>query len=153
MNRKKTREIAMKLLFEMAIKKEDYKDVIENLKEANTQEEGKTGEILGIKIEKDPENIDLQDVDMPYLVRVLKGVEENRSLIDEKIEMHLKKWKLHRIAKVDLSILRLCTYEILFEEDIPEKVSINEAIELAKRYGEDKSSSFINAVLDSIVKN
>lgn len=151
MNRKKTREVAMKLLFEMIIKKENYMDIINNLKEINSEEETVT-EIMGIKKEKDPENMDLDDIDMEYVIRILKGIQENEKLIDEKIEKYLSNWKLNRIAKVDLAILRLSTYEILFENEIPKNVSINEGIELAKKYGEDKSPAFINAVLDNIAK-
>ncbi|PRR78798.1 hypothetical protein CLLI_13800 [Clostridium liquoris] len=151
MNRKKTREVAMKLLFEMIIKKENYMDIINNLKEINSEEETAT-EIMGIKKEKDPEDMDLDDIDMKYVIRILKGIQENEKLIDGKIEKYLSNWKLNRIAKVDLAILRLSTYEILFENEIPKNVSINEGIELAKKYGEDKSPAFINAVLDNIAK-
>ena len=68
------------------------------------------------------------------------------------IEMNLKDdWKLSRISKMDLAILKLAIYEIKFS-DVPYKVSINEAVELAKKYGEDKSKNFVNGVLASIVK-
>ncbi|MBU5482941.1 transcription antitermination factor NusB [Clostridium sp. MSJ-11] len=151
MNRKKTRELAMKLLFEMIIKKETYLEVIQNLKEANIEEE-KDIDLMEEKAEIDPENWDLEDIDIQYLTKVLKGIEENKENLDKKIEANLKNWKISRLAKVDLAILRLSTYEILFEENIPIKVSINEGVELAKKYGEDKSSAFINAVLDNIAK-
>lgn len=124
---------------------------MEDLKEANKEEENVT-ELMGIKKEKDPESTDLDEVDMGYIIRLLKGIQDNEKKIDETIEKYLSNWKLNRLAKVDLAILRLATYEILFEENIPNKVSINEAVELAKKYGEDKSPAFINAVLDKIVK-
>ncbi len=63
----------------------------------------------------------------------------------------MKNWKIERLSKVDLSILRLCTYELNFEEDIPSKVSINEAIELAKKYSGEKSATFINGVLGKMI--
>ncbi|MBC2396572.1 transcription antitermination factor NusB [Clostridium tetanomorphum] len=151
MNRTKTREVTMKLLFEMIIKKEEYINILEDLKEANKEEENVT-ELMGIEKEKDPESTDLDEVDMGYIIRLLKGIQDNEKKIDETIEKYLSNWKLNRLAKVDLAILRLATYEILFEENIPNKVSINEAVELAKKYGEDKSPAFINAVLDKIVK-
>ncbi|WP_315114608.1 transcription antitermination factor NusB [uncultured Clostridium sp.] len=151
MNRKKTRELAMKLLFEMIIKKETYLEVIQDLKDANQKEE-RDIDLFGEKEEVDPEDWDLEDIDIKYLTKVLKGIEENKEELDKKIEANLKNWKISRLAKVDLAILRLSTYEILFEEDIPIKVSINEGVELAKKYGEDKSSAFINAVLDNIAK-
>lgn len=127
MNRRKSREIAMKLLFEMSINKEKYEDIIESFKE-NT-------------------DVDLKDVDMPYIIKVLSGVHENMTEIDKNIEVHLVKWKLNRLSKMNLAILRISTYEILFEEEIPGKVSVNEGIELAKKYGEDSSPAFINGIL------
>ncbi|MBL4937908.1 transcription antitermination factor NusB [Clostridium sp. YIM B02515] len=133
MNRRKSREIAMKLLFEMSIKKENYNEIYENFKE-NT-------------------DMDLQDIDMEYVFRVLKGVEENQKTIDDKIEENLINWKLNRVAKIDLAILRTSTYEIFYEDDIPDKVSVNEGIELAKKYSDEKSFQFINGVLGKMIKN
>ena len=80
-------------------------------------------------------------------------MEENKEKLDSLIESQLVKWKLNRISKVNLSILRISTYEILFAEDVPGKVSINEAIELCKKYSDNKSVSFINGVLDKVYKN
>ncbi len=153
MNRRKSRELAMKLLFQMTINKEDFKEVIANLKE-NIELDNQEVEITGFQThnELDPESIDLKDVDMEYVVRVLKGVQENRERIDNEIENYLIKWKLNRISKIDITILRVCTYEFLYEEGIPKNVSINEAIELGKRYSADKSAAFINGVLGSMIK-
>ena len=131
MNRRKSREIAMKLLFEMSINKEEYKEIIENFKEHT--------------------DTDLKDIDMVYISRVLDGIGKNKEIIDNKIEAYLINWKLDRISKIDLAILRISTYEILFEEDIPDVVSVNEGIELAKKYSDEKSSTFINGVLGNMV--
>jgi N utilization substance protein B len=131
MNRRKSREIAMTLLFEMSINKENFEEIIENFKEHT--------------------DMDLQDVDMEFVTRVLKGVQENLQTIDGRIEENLINWKLYRLSKIDLAILRTSTYEILFEEDIPGKVSVNEGIELAKKYSEEKSFQFINGVLGKMV--
>jgi N utilization substance protein B len=132
MNRRKSREVAMKLLFEMSINKEDYKDILENFKEHT--------------------DIELEDVDMEYVSRVIKGVQENIKSIDDKIEQNLINWKLYRLSKIDLAILRICTYEITYESDIPSKVSVNEGIELAKKYSDEKSFQFINGVLGNMIK-
>ncbi|CDI49713.1 transcription antitermination factor NusB [Clostridium tetani] len=151
MKRKKSREITMQLLFEMMIKKENYVEIINTLKEALTEEED-VNSILGEKKEMDEERIDLDEVDLEYLIHTLKGVEENSKVLDEHIEKYLKNWTLNRLAKVDLAILRLCSYEILFSNEVPDNVAINEGVELAKKYGDDKSPAFINAVLDKIAK-
>ena len=77
---------------------------------------------------------------------------ENCEKIDEKISTYTKGWKISRLTKVALSILRLAVCEILYIEEIPKSVSINEAVELAKKYASKKDSSFINGVLGSIVR-
>ena len=82
--------------------------------------------------------------------RLIAGVLEHREEIDRRIEETAENWKLDRIAKVDLVILRLATYELLCCADIPVNVSIDEAIEIAKRFGADDSSTFINGILDKI---
>lgn len=150
MNRRKSREVAMKLLFESFIQKEHYVKIIENLKENIEIESENIDE--SIKHEKDIETIDLVDVDMTYVTNILKGINESLESIDKEIEKYLVNWKLNRISKVDLAILRIATYEILFDEEIPDKVSVNEAIELAKKYSEEKSAAFINGILNNMIK-
>ena len=87
-----------------------------------------------------------------YIEDAALGIQNNINIIDEKIEKNLKSdWKLERISKIDLSILRLAIYEITFKE-VPFKVAINEAVELAKKYGEDSSKKFVNGILASVVK-
>ena len=132
MNRRKSREIATRLLFEMSINKESYVDIIENFRE-NTEEK-------------------IEDIDFEYVIRVLKGVSENEAHINETISKYLVKWKIGRLPKMNLAILKMATYEILFEEEIPNKVTVNEAIELAKKYGDDNAPSFINGVLNNLIK-
>ena len=73
--------------------------------------------------------------------------EKCSAIIDELIDEKSTGWKTNRMAKVDLAIIRLAVYEIKFEDDIPTKVSINEAVELAKKYGADESGAFVNGVL------
>ncbi|EJP6473403.1 transcription antitermination factor NusB [Clostridium sp. FAM 1755] len=143
MNRRKSREVAMRLLFQTTLNEENLEEALENLKDVRDSNEGAK--------EKDYESVDLKDVDIDYVKRIIKGIEENREEIDEKIKGNLKNWKIERLSKVDLSILRLCTYEFKFEEDIPNKVSVNEAIELAKKYSGEKSATFINGVLGKMI--
>lgn len=143
MNRRKSREVAMRLLFQTTLNEENLEVALENLKDVRESEESAK--------EKDYESVDLKDVDIDYVKRIIKGIEENKEEIDEKIKGNLKNWKIERLSKVDLSILRLCTYELKFEEDIPSKVSVNEAIELAKKYSGEKAATFINGVLGKII--
>ena len=85
-----------------------------------------------------------------FAQRLVAGTVEHRVEIDGLLENAVENWKLGRMSKVDLIILRLATYELLFCPDIPLNVSIDEAIEIGNRYGSDDSSTFINGVLDQV---
>lgn len=85
--------------------------------------------------------------------RLVSGVVEHEKEIDRLIERCAEHWKLGRMAKVDLTILRLATYELLFCPDIPMNVSMDEAIEISKRYGSEESATFINGVLDQVAQS
>ena len=86
----------------------------------------------------------------PYIKSVFFGVCENVDAIDEVINKNSKGWKTNRLSKVSRSILRLCVYEMLYEKGIPLRVSINEGIELAKLYEDEKARPFINGVLNAV---
>ncbi len=87
-----------------------------------------------------------------YAWTLVEGVYDNRPEIDDIISRHSQHWKLNRIAKVELTILRLSLFEMLHCPDIPFKVAMNEAIELAKDFGDDNSKTFVNGVLDAAAK-
>ena len=133
MNRVKSREYLLQLAYQMEITSETALETLNSFMEN--------------------EDISKDDLDLAYIKSGLLGIEENKEKLDSLIESQLVKWKLNRISKVNLSILRISTYEILFAEDVPGKVSINEAIELCKKYSDNKSVSFINGVLDKVYKN
>jgi transcription antitermination protein NusB len=86
----------------------------------------------------------------PFFEFLVKGVLENKALIDQVIEHYSSNWKMRRMACVDRNILRIGVFEILFSADIPVKVSINEAIDIGKRFGTPESGAFINGILDSV---
>lgn len=87
-----------------------------------------------------------------YARSIALGVEEKKENLDGLIEKYSKGWKVKRLPKVNLAILRLAAYEILFVDDVPESVAINEAVELAKKYSGESDYSFINGVLGALVK-
>lgn len=87
-----------------------------------------------------------------YCERLVEGVIKDLNDIDEVITRYATNWQLKRMAVVDRNILRLATFELLYLEDIPFKVTINEAVELAKKFGDEDSGKFINGVLDKISK-
>lgn len=132
MNRSEMREQAFKIMYSLEIQKN------ENLEEQ-----------LGLYIES---NEIKGESAIEYIKDAVLGIEENKKEILANIEKNLKKdWKIERISKIDLVILKLAIYEIKYKE-IPYKVVINEAVELAKKYGEDNSKNFVNGILASIVK-
>lgn len=132
MNRTEMRENAFKLIYSLEIQK------VENVQEQ-------------INLYFESNNITDEEA-KKYITNAINGIEEHQEEILKDIETNLKEeWKLSRISKMDLTILKLAIYEIKFI-DVPYKVSINEAVELAKKYGEDKSKNFVNGILASIVK-
>lgn len=133
MKRQRSREIAMELLFGMALSKNSYEETIETFIEDY--------------------EMDLSTVDVEYVKNTVKIVTDNLGKIDEIIVNALVNWKLDRISKVNLTILRLAVGEMLYVSDVPEKVAINEAIELTKKYSDEKSVSFVNGVLDKAFKS
>ena len=131
MNRSAIREQAFKLIYSLEIQKQ------ENLEEQ-----------IDLYIESN--NITDNNA-QEYIKDAILGIENNKEEILKSIEKNLKSdWKLERISKIDLAILKLAIYEIKYKE-IPFKVVINEAVELAKKYGEDSSKNFINGILASVV--
>lgn len=130
MNRKLSREKTMELLFGMTLSKDTIEEAIENF------------------IDNYEGNI--KEIDFTYVKQALIGIENNKEAIDKVIEENLHNWKLDRISKVNLSILRLSTYELLYDKEIPTNVAINEALEITRRYSDEKSVGFINGVLDKI---
>lgn len=130
MSRREARDAAFKLVFEIPFHGCDYKEkidfFIENLESALSEQEDK------------------------YVRFAVEKCFENLEIIDSKIEPLLKNWVITRLPKVSLSILRLAVCEMLYIDDIPFQVSINEAIELAKQYGDDDAPAFINGVLDKV---
>ncbi len=96
-------------------------------------------------------NIDDREI-REFAHNLLIGVVKNIDSIDDNIRSLSRKWGLSRMSFIDRNILRIAVYEILYDEDMPYKVAINEAIELAKIYGDEKSPKFINGVLASVVK-
>lgn len=130
MNRSAVRELAFKVIYGMEVQKEYDKEQLNLFIEDNNIEEASAVE---------------------YLNNVFDGIEKNKEEILDLISKNLKKdWNIQRISKVNLAILKIAIYEIKYNE-IPFKVAINEAVELAKKYGDEAAPLFVNGVLASIV--
>ena len=129
--RSKAREVALCLLYQIELTKSDFNKTTQTYLENNPQK---------------------QEV-VDFLSVLVQGVLTNSDFIDSLIKKHVKNWEISRMAAIDRNILRMACFELLFLEDIPPKVSINEAIELAKRYGDIDSPRFVNGILDKIYKS
>ena len=128
MARKTARQVAMQLIYQYEL----------------------GGEGVSSTIEESMDKPDLNADDMAYIQAMLDGTGEKQQELDELIGRYAVGWSLERIAKVDLSIIRLALYEMLFCESIPQGVSINEAIELAHTFSTPEAASFINGILGSV---
>lgn len=89
----------------------------------------------------------------PFVERLVRGVGAHSKAIDDLIARSSLNWKLHRMGRVDRCVLRLATYELAFEPDVPSRATLNEAIEIAKRYGTEDSGKFVNGILDRIAQD
>lgn len=132
MSRKNARDNAFKCIYEYEFNKEkDIEKILEFCYEENN----------------------CSDLEKEYIEDVTKGVVENIENIDKIILNNLKNWSIARIAKIDLAILRLAIYEMNYIDNIPLKVSANEAVELAKIYGNTDSKSFVNGLLAKVIED
>ena len=128
MNRREAREQAFFLIFEKTFKDEPLEEILEDA-------------MLARDLEIDT-----------FARKVFHGVEANQQQIDAAIEENVIGWKKNRLSRVAVSVLRIALVEMLFEEEIPVGVSINEAVDLAKTYGTGDDASFINGVLGAVAK-
>jgi len=103
----------------------------------------------GEKVELPPPTVEEAETRL-FAEPLIKGALEHRDAIDEKIKSYAKNWDFHRIAAVDRNIMRLAIYEMLYRDDIPPVVSINEAVDIAKRFSTQDSGKFVNGILDKI---
>jgi N utilization substance protein B len=128
--RRKSRELVLKVLYQLAITNQDPQQAIARLQKHFSENE-----------EKDD-----------FSERIVLGVLEHCGEIDRLIEQCSENWRLDRMTIIDRAILRMATFELLYCEEIPPKVALNEAIDLGKRFGSEDSGSFINGILDQILK-
>lgn len=128
MTRRESREQAFALVFEMSFQNLPVRELVENA-------------------------VDCRDLEVDeYAIDAAIAVQRNQGAIDSIIELHSAKWKLARLPRVTLSILRLAIGELSFMEGVPEGAVINEAVELAKKYGGDEDPAYVNGVLGGYVR-
>lgn len=134
MTRRELREHVFLMLF-----RRDFYDSLDELKDQ-------------AQLYLDESETPIDDSEKEYLKNKVNAIYEMVTSLDEKIDEVAKGWKTKRMSKVDLTIIRLALYEMLYDEDVPEKVAINEGVELAKKFGGDDSPSFVNGILARLVR-
>jgi len=128
--RRRAREIAVQVLYQMEVNPLDPPEALETFWRTTTVSETVKG----------------------FVTRIVEGVHEHLEEIDTLIKKHSEHWRLERIDRVDKSILRMGAFELLFCDDSPRKVALNEAIDIGKKFGTEESGAFINGILDKITK-
>lgn len=141
MNRKITREEAVKILYSMDIGNSYDIKLAQDYLEHFTDEDS------------DDLTFDINAIDINYLNKTLHDAINNLESIDKMIEDNSRTWKINRIAKIDLSILRIALSEIMYNSLIPNGTSVDEAVKISKKYSEDESYKFINGILGSVCRN
>ncbi|MDF2723076.1 MAG: nusB [Paenibacillus sp.] len=141
MKRRLAREIALQSLYQIEMNEVPPETAIDiMLEEARSDNEAELevgdGAVVGT----------------PYLADLVNGTTQYKKRIDETLSVYLTGWKVDRLSKVDRQILRLAAYELLIGTETPPKVVVNEAIELAKRFGSEESGKFVNGVLGKLIK-
>ncbi|MGN7761614.1 transcription antitermination factor NusB [Paenibacillus sp. 22594] len=140
MKRRLAREIIVQSLYQMEMNEVESAEAVEMLI-AEASEENETERVITDEIEL-----------KAYVVAHVNGVWEHKMAIDDMLEHYLKGWQMSRLSRVDRQILRLATYEMVFANDVPAKVSVNEAIDLAKHFGTEDSGKFVNGVLGKMIQ-
>lgn len=130
MSRKVAREVLMKLLYERDVAGQHQEESLYSMSD----------------------EFKLEENDELYITQILMGMDKEQEKIDSFIIKYAKDWTIKRMARVDIAILRLAIYELLYRGDIPVGVSINEAVEMAKTYGNETSGSFVNGILGNFTK-
>lgn len=140
MKRRQAREIAVQSLYQMEMNRVSAQAAVDTILEEARQDNELNLDVNGLK-----------DIE-PFARELVEGVARHRADIDRTLQEYLTGWRLERLSRVDRQILRLAAYEILYRNDIPPKVAVNEAIELAKHFGTEDSGKFVNGVLGRLIR-
>ncbi len=138
MGRRETRDATVKFIFS-----DDFSQVRKDME---------TAEERINNFFRDYDGCAPEEIDMKYVNHVAEGIAEHKEEIDKLISEHTENWATDRMAKIDIAILRVAIFEMLYMEEIPASVSINEAVELGKKYSHDDAGTFINGILGGIYR-
>lgn len=133
MSRQRARETAFQMAFQIDVGKNSLAEAEETMAEALTEQR-------------------IRESDCAYIRRVVTGIIQERPLLDDFIQRHAQNWSPERINPIEKNIIRLALYETWFCDDVPMQVAFNEAIELAKKYGDEDAYAFVNGILDNAAR-
>ncbi|MBM6995604.1 transcription antitermination factor NusB [Paenibacillus sp. DXFW5] len=141
MKRRLAREIAVQSMYQMEMNEVDANEAVTML--------------LTEAMEENESEVELSDIDATraFVLELINGTWSRKDAIDALLEDYLKGWQISRLSKVDRQVLRLATYEMIFRDDVPGRVAVNEAIELAKHFGTAESGKFVNGVLGKMIQD
>ncbi len=148
--RRKGRESALQILYQLEVVAGSRQDKDESTPKMTELMAGLSPAHVNQVVETFFKNFEAAPAIFDYASSLVRGTLLNLNRIDGFVARHSVKWRIERMAIVDRNVLRLATYELLFSFDLPPNVVIDEAIEVAKRFGSEKSAAFVNGVLDSI---
>ncbi|MBB3127563.1 N utilization substance protein B [Paenibacillus rhizosphaerae] len=140
MKRRLARELVVQCLYQMEMNEATSEEALEMLLE-DAAEENDTERTI-------TDEAELKE----YVLGLVNGIWGSKKAVDDLLENYLKGWQMSRLSKVDRQILRLAAYEMLYRDDVPAKVAVNEAIELAKHFGTEDSGKFVNGVLGNMIR-
>lgn len=146
--RRRGREMALQMLYQREMGEATVQQVVAHYDPFEQLEVERAEEGAGIRVAEQT----LRQA-FEYAKKLVQGTESHREEVDELIRGQADNWRLERMSVVDRNILRLAVFELLFEPDVPKLVVLDEAIELAKRFGSDQSSRFVNGILDGLLRS
>lgn len=141
MKRRLARELVVQCLYQMEMNEVESADAVDMLLEEASEENESEHEVRNEEELK------------KYVLSQVNSIWETKPAIDDMLEHYLKNWQMSRLSRVDRQVLRLATWEMVFDSDVPAKVAVNEAIELAKHFGTDDSGKFVNGVLGKMIQD
>ncbi|WP_106768082.1 transcription antitermination factor NusB [Paenibacillus faecalis] len=141
MKRRVLREIAVQSLYQMEMNEVDSAEAVSMIL-SEAAEENETERVIGDEVKV-----------RETVLQLVNGLWTAREKIDSVLSQYLKGWQISRLSRVDRQVLRLAVYELAFREDVPGKVAVNEAIELAKHFGTEESGKFVNGVLGRMLQD
>ena len=150
--RRRAREMAMQMLYQHELGGSALSEIFSSFDVEGYLRETESESLPGTSATSDAESLKQAGRSFRYARRLVRGTLEHAAAIDQRIRQHAENWRLERMPSIDRNILRLAIYEMLYEAGVPKVVIVDEAIELAKKFGSENSGRFVNGLLDGVLR-